>query len=115
MSGLPSAADAAAPNFTQRFKVFTSIPPERIGLSGEYDHAGLAKRVMLALEHSFSIDDLRTLNVTQRGGVVVLNGWVSSRAQLERMVAIARSVHGATDVEAIGVNLRQFDALESAC
>jgi hypothetical protein len=108
MLGLPRAINSELPP-VKKLRLFASIPPERMGLNGEYDHDGLAKRVSLALEQRFSIDDLRALNVSQRGGVVVFYGWVSSRAMLEQMEAIAQSVHGATDVETVGVNLRQFE------
>ncbi|NJR58997.1 MAG: hypothetical protein HC769_09150 [Cyanobacteria bacterium CRU_2_1] len=57
--------------FTSLFK---TIPPERVGLCGEYDHKGLAKRVSLAFSQNFRHSDIRDLRVNQRGAVVVLMG-----------------------------------------
>lgn len=109
MSGLPRVAHSENSSPAPKFRLFASIPPERMGLNGEYDHDGLTKRVNLALEQYFSADDLRALNTSQRGGVVVFNGWVTSQSMLDKIEAIARSVHGTTDVETFGVNLRQFE------
>ncbi len=38
-----------------------TIEPERIGLNGEYDQSGLAKRVALAFDQNSNIDDIDTL------------------------------------------------------
>jgi len=38
-----------------------TIPPERIGLNGEYDQSGLAKRVAKAFDDDPGIDDHGTL------------------------------------------------------
>lgn len=76
-----------------------SIPPERMGLSGEYDQSGLAKRVALAFDEDPQLDDIETLYVAQTGSTVVLKGKVPSQEILNRMVTIARSVNGATSVQ----------------
>ncbi|MCC5630339.1 BON domain-containing protein [Nostoc sphaeroides] len=82
-----------APTATQ------SIPPERLGLSGEYDQSGLAKRVALAFDQDPQLDDVNTLWVAQTGSTVVLKGKVPSQEILNKMVSVARSVNGATDVD----------------
>lgn len=76
-----------------------SIPAERIGLNGEYDQSGLAKRVALAFDSDAAIDDIETLYVAQTGSTVVLKGKVPDRQILDKMVSVARSVSGATDVD----------------
>lgn len=76
-----------------------TIPPERIGLNGEYDQSGLAKRVALAFDQDPQLDDVNTLYVAQTGGTVVLKGKVPSQEILNKMVSVARSVNGATAVE----------------
>ena len=76
-----------------------SIPAERLGLSGEYDQSGLAKRVALAFDQDPNLDDIDTLYVAQTGSTVVLKGSVPSQEILNKMVSVARSVHGATGVE----------------
>lgn len=75
------------------------IPPERVGLDGEYDQSGLAKRVVLAFDAHPDLDDEERLWVAQTGGTVVLKGEVSSQAILDQMVAVASKVDGATDVD----------------
>lgn len=76
-----------------------SVPPERMGLNGEYDQSGLAKRVALAFDQDSSLDDVDTLYVAQTGGTVVLKGKVPSQDILNKMVSVARNVDGATSVE----------------
>ena len=83
----------AAPTTTQ------SIPPERLGLSGEYDQSGLAKRVALAFDQDPQLDDVNTLWVAQTGSTVVLKGEVPSQEILNQMISVARSVNGTTDVD----------------
>jgi len=75
-----------------------SIPPERLGLNGEYDQSGLAKRVALAFDEEPSLTDVDTLYVAQTGSTVVLKGKVPSQDILQKMVSVARNVQGATDV-----------------
>lgn len=75
------------------------IPPERMGLNGEYDQSGLAKRVALAFDEDPSIDDIDTLYVAQTSSVVVFKGKVPSQEILNKMVATALQVNGATNVE----------------
>lgn len=83
--------------------LFATIPPERVGLDGEYDHSGLAKRVALAFKHRFEFSAVEQLYVAQRGRVVILQGRVPSQALLAEMVQVALGVSGATDVEIYGV------------
>lgn len=75
-----------------------STPPERVGLNGEYDQSGLAKRVALAFDQDSEIADIDTLWVAQTGGTVVLKGTVPDQPTLDKMVGIAQGVSGATDV-----------------
>lgn len=76
-----------------------SIPPERMGLNGEYDQSGLAKRVALAFDQDNQLDDIDTLYVAQTGSTVVLKGQVPSQDILNKMVSVAGNVSGATGVE----------------
>jgi osmotically-inducible protein OsmY len=81
-----------------------TIDPERIGLNGEYDQSGLAKRVALAFDQDPDLDDIDTLWVAQTGGTVVLKGQVPSQEILNQMVAVAHAVNGTTDVDTTQVN-----------
>ena len=82
-----------------------SIPPERVGLNGEYDQSGLAKRVALAFDEDPSIDDIETVYVAQTSGTVVLKGKAPSQDILNKMVSVARDVNGATSVDTSQVTI----------
>lgn len=85
--------------------LFRQIPPERIGLTGEYDHNGLSKRVQAALDRAFKPEVLQNLKVRQRGAMVVLLGTVPDRNLLSSIVKVAMTVEGAIGVEVNGVNV----------
>jgi osmotically-inducible protein OsmY len=76
-----------------------SIPPERMGLNGEYDQSGLAKRVALAFDQDPDLADVDHVYVAQTGSVVVLKGQAPSQEILNQMIAVALDVNGATNVE----------------
>lgn len=84
-------------------QLFAATPPERIGLNGEYDYDGLAKRVALEFSKTFEPDELGNLKIAQRGAVVVLLGKVPSQEFLMKVVAVVMNVSGAVDVEINGV------------
>ncbi|MEM9266925.1 MAG: phospholipid-binding protein [Cyanobacteria bacterium P01_F01_bin.13] len=75
------------------------IPLCKIGLTGEFDESGLAKRVTLAFDEDSQLDDVETLWVAQLSSKVVLKGKVPSQAILDKMVAVAKDVEGATAVD----------------
>lgn len=95
-----ASAPAATPGATAE-----SIPPERMGLNGEYDQSGLAKRVALAFDEDPDLDDIDTLYVAQTSGTVVLKGKVPSQEILSKMVSVAKGVSGATAVETNQVSI----------
>lgn len=82
-----------------------TIPPERVGLSGEYDQSGLAKRVALAFDENPNLDDINTLYVAQTGSTVVLKGKVPNQQILNQMVSVAKGVQGATAVDTSQVTI----------
>ena len=81
--------------------LFSSIPPERIGLKGEYDYDGLAKRVASAIEQQFSERETQHVRVLQRGAVVVLESKEGkvAYADLLQMAGTAMATDGAVGVE----------------
>ena len=81
------------------------IPSERVGLNGEYDQSGLAKRVAQAFDQDPTLDDIETLWVAQTGGTVVLKGKVPSQTLLDKTASIARGVNGATSVDTSQVTI----------
>jgi osmotically-inducible protein OsmY len=85
--------------------LFKTIPPERVGLFGEYDHKGLAKRVSLALSQNFEPNEIRSLRVNQRGAVVVLVGQIPNQRLLIKLVNTVMDVSGAVDVEINGISV----------
>lgn len=92
------SAPAQAPTASSATTTQT-IPAERVGLNGEYDQSGLAKRVALAFDQNPEVADIDSVYVAQLGGTVVLKGKVSSQEVLNKLVNIARGVKGASGVE----------------
>lgn len=92
------SAPAQAPTASSATTTQT-IPAERVGLNGEYDQSGLAKRVALAFDQNPEVADIESVYVAQLGGTVVLKGKVSSQEVLNKLVNIARDVKGASGVE----------------
>jgi hypothetical protein len=82
-----------------------SIPPERVGLDGQYDESGLAKRVAAAFDDDPSLDDIDTLYVAQTGGTVVLKGKAPNQQILTKMATVAKGVRGATAVDTTQVTI----------
>lgn len=74
------------------------IPPERIGLYGQYDQSGLAKRVVQAFDEHPDLDDIETLWVAQTGATVVLKGKAPADL-LPVMAGVARGVDGTQNVD----------------
>ncbi|MBW4644485.1 MAG: phospholipid-binding protein [Goleter apudmare HA4340-LM2] len=97
---------AQAPTSVQQAPTATqSIPPERLGLNGEYDQSGLAKRVALAFDQDSQIGDVNTLWVAQTGGTVVLKGKVPTQDILNKMISVARTVNGTSTVDTTQVTV----------
>ena len=76
-----------------------TIPPERMGLNGEYDQSGLAKRVAQAFDANPDVADIETVYVAQLGTTVVLKGTVPDQEIVNKLVTIAKGVKGTTGVE----------------
>jgi osmotically-inducible protein OsmY len=100
-----SGSVAQAPATTQRQSSAQSIPPERVGLDGQYDESGLAKRVAAAFDDDPSLDDIDTLYVAQTGGTVVLKGKAPSQQVLNKMETVAKGVRGASAVDTSQVTI----------
>jgi hypothetical protein len=83
----------------------TAIAPERMGLNGEYDQSGLAKRVALAFDMDMMLRDIDTIHVAQTGSTVVLKGSIASQDLLQKMVGVARSTSGAMAVDTSQVKI----------
>lgn len=82
-------------------------PPACMGLEGEYDPCGLAKRVALALDHDPIVDDIKTLEIIQMGRAIALKGSIPEAAILSRIIELASAVDG---TDAVDVNQVVIDA-----
>lgn len=82
-----------------------AIAPERVGLNGEYDQSGLAKRVAAAIDQDAQLRDVDTVWVAQTGGTVVFKGKAPSQAILDRIESVARGINGATSVDSSQVTI----------
>ncbi len=75
------------------------IPPERVGLNGEYDESGLAKRVALAFDQDPRVSDKGHVWIAQTSTTIVLKGKVLNQEELNNLIDIASNVNGATYVD----------------
>ncbi|MEL7352444.1 MAG: phospholipid-binding protein [Cyanobacteria bacterium P01_A01_bin.116] len=75
------------------------VPDYKVGLDGDFDESGLAKRVTLAFDEDSQLDDIDTLWVAQTSATVVLKGKVPSQAILDKMVSVAKGVDGTDAVD----------------
>ncbi len=92
---------AAAPKVeVQKAAKEQSIPAEKVGLYGNFDESGLAKRVAKALDDA-DISDEVGLWVAQKGSVVVLKYNEDAKSVLAKAEQVAKRVDGATDVESM--------------
>ncbi len=82
-----------------------AIPAERVGLHGEYDQSGLAKRVAVAFDGDSSLADVDSVYVAQTGATVVLKGSAPDQGTVDKMVELAGQVSGAKDVDASNVEI----------
>jgi hypothetical protein len=79
------------------------IPPERLGLDGSYDHAGLSKRVTQLVSDQFGLLTGETLRISQRGQVVVIVARTGLAEDLiAPMVDLILQLEGAAAVEING-------------
>lgn len=90
---MSAPADTSAPAAEE-------ISIERVGLNGEYDQSGLAKRVALAFDQDSEVADVDHVYVAQTGSTVVLKGKAPSQEILNKLIQIANSVNGTSAVEA---------------
>ncbi|WP_299411007.1 BON domain-containing protein [Acaryochloris sp. IP29b_bin.148] len=76
------------------------IAPEHIGPEGQYDHQGLAKRVILGMVADPALKPLlATLDIQQQGDKVLLSGEVPEQGALDKMVELVKNTKGARTVD----------------
>ena len=85
----------------------TSIPVERIGLNGEYDPNGLAKRVSRALSKDLILEGrVDNIYVAQTDNKIVIKGRISNQASLRRLETVARNIRGVLEVDTSQVEVQ---------
>ncbi|BAU65355.1 hypothetical protein STA3757_27370 [Stanieria sp. NIES-3757] len=84
----------------------TEIALERLGINGEYDQSGLAKRVLAALEDIPQFKKSARVYVAQNGNTIIFKGTVPNRAFLTRLIAVAEDVKGVKKVNSEQVSVR---------
>jgi len=104
MFGLEQSESAQVNPSSNDYANTETIDPDRMGLNGEYDQSGLAKRVALAFDQDPDLDDIDTIWVAQSGSTVVLKGQVPTQDILNQLIAVANTVDGTTDVDTTQVN-----------
>lgn len=79
--------------------------PEHMGLEGEYDPEGLAKRVAIAFDRDPQISEIESLEINQNGGTIIFRGFVPSPEVLQYMAAVAAKVDGTKAVDTSQVSI----------
>jgi hypothetical protein len=79
--------------------LLSAIPPERVGLNGEYDHSGLAKRVDLVLRQQLGDESVAQLEIAQRGKVVIFHGTALDAWLVRQITRLTLEIEGADFVE----------------
>lgn len=80
------------------------IAPEHRGPEGQYDHQGLAKRVILGLVADSELKPLvATLDIQQKGDKVLLSGEVPDQESLGKVIELVKKTKGAKSVDATEV------------
>ncbi len=97
--GVAKAAPTSTSTSASASTSTKDIPDYKIGVDGDFDESGLAKRVALAFDEDNQLDDIDTLWVAQLSGTVVLKGKVPSQDILDKMVKVAKGVDGTDAVE----------------
>lgn len=95
----PETSDQSSNEAVQQVAESQAIDPAKVGLDGNFDESGLAKRVALAFDNDAEVADIDTVWVAQLSSTVVLKGNVPSQELLDKLVTIASAQAGATDVQ----------------
>ncbi len=83
------------------------VPLEYMGIQGEYDPQGLAKRVAQAFDHHPQTQKIKTLCIIQHGSKITLLGKVASLAELQQIIEVAQQVEGTKDIDVQQVAIEQ--------
>lgn len=76
-----------------------TLPLEYMGIHGEYDPHGLAKRVAQAFDQHSEIRQINTLCIIQHGNRISLLGKVADTNVLHQVIDLAKQVDGTKEVD----------------
>jgi hypothetical protein len=76
-----------------------TLPLEYVGIHGEYDPQGLAKRVAQAFDQHSEIRQINTLCIIQHGNRISLLGKVDNLNTLRQVIDLAKQVDGTKEVD----------------
>jgi hypothetical protein len=82
------------------------VPPEYMGLEGQYDPCGLVHRLAQALDQDTQLSKVDTMTLAQQGGVIAITGWVKNRQLLDQIVEIAEHLDGTRSVDVRQVTVK---------
>lgn len=102
---------ASPASYASEVSGLSAIPPERVGLQGEYDYYGLAHRIQARFQDYMGKDEQSNIVVKQRGAAIILTGTISKAELLNDLVALAIATDGVTQVEVCNLAV-QTDACE---
>ena len=80
-------------------------PPEYMGLEGEYDQLGLAKRTAVAFDREPELKNIETLSIGQNGSTIVLKGTMPNQSLVSQLKALAAKVDGTKAVDVTQVKV----------
>ncbi len=80
-------------------------PPEYMGLEGEYDQLGLAKRIAVAFDRDPDLKNIETLSIGQNGSIIVLKGTMPNHSLVSQLKDLAAKVDGTKAVDVTQVKV----------
>lgn len=76
-----------------------TLPLEYVGIHGEYDPHGLAKRVAQAFDQHSEVRQINTLCIIQHGNKISLLGKVANVDVLHQVIDVAKQIDGTKEVD----------------
>jgi len=75
------------------------VAPEMMGMEGEFDANGLAKRVAAAIDRVPGLRSVETATLRQNGSQIILEGFVPDQETLDQLVEVASQVDGTKSID----------------
>ena len=94
---------AGPTSYGSYFSGLSAIPPERVGLQGEYEYYGLAHRIQALFQDYMGKKEDANIVVKQRGSAIILTGSVSKAELLNDLIDLAMATEGVTQLEVYNI------------